>query len=115
MIAILFATLLAAGAPAAPKAFTGAWYLGRDGEGADTCRVRLNAAPVIGGFQLVAAKACAKVTPRAADLYAWYVNPEGAVVMADPTRRAVLVLKPLVKGVWATEGGDFDRLLLQRR
>ena len=55
------------------------------------------------------------MTPRAEDLYAWYVNPQGAVVMADPTRRAVLVLKPLVKGVWATEGGDFDRLLLQRR
>ena len=100
--------------PKGPKAYVGAWVVGKDGEGADVCTVRFNAAGVIGGFQLVAPKSCKGAVAHWADLYAWRVNPDGTIVMADATRRSMYVFKKLDDEVWATEGGDWDRLLLRR-
>jgi hypothetical protein len=100
--------------PTGPKAYVGAWSVGKDGEGADVCTVRFNAAGVIGGFQLVAPKACKDAVPRWEDLYAWRVGQNGDIVMADATRRSVYVFHKLDDDVWATEGGDWERLLLQK-
>ncbi|MEJ2817947.1 MULTISPECIES: AprI/Inh family metalloprotease inhibitor [unclassified Caulobacter] len=97
-----------------PKAYVGAWSVGKDGEGADVCTVRFNAAGVIGGFQLVAPKACKDAVPRWDDLYAWRVGQNGDIVMADATRRSVYVFHKLDDDVWATEGSDWERLLLQK-
>ncbi len=100
--------------PTGPKAYVGAWSVGKDGEGADVCTVRFNAAGVIGGFQLVATKACKDAVPRWEDLYAWRVGQNGDIVMADATRRSVYVFHKLDDDVWATEGSDWERLLLQK-
>ncbi|EJL27067.1 hypothetical protein PMI01_03981 [Caulobacter sp. AP07] len=100
--------------PKGPKAFVGSWVVGKDGEGASTCTVRFNAAGVIGGYQLVAPKRCKGAVPHWDDLYAWRIGPGGEIVMADATRRGVLVFKKLNDQAWATEGGDWDRLLLRR-
>ena len=100
--------------PRGPKAYVGAWVVGKDGEGADVCAVRFNAAGVIGGFQLAAPKSCKSAMAHWDDLYAWRVQGNGDIVMADATRRGVYVFKKLDDGVWATEGGDWDRLLLRR-
>ncbi|KRA59618.1 hypothetical protein ASD79_13285 [Caulobacter sp. Root655] len=100
--------------PKGPKAFVGSWVVGKDGEGASTCTVRFNAAGVIGGYQLVASKRCKGAVPHWDDLYAWRIGPGGEIVMADATRHGVLVFKKLNDQVWATEGGDWDRLLLRR-
>jgi len=100
--------------PTGPKAYVGAWSVGKDGEGADVCTVRFNAAGVIGGFQLVAPKACKDAVPRWDELYAWRVGQNGDIVMADATRRSVYVFHKLDDDVWATEGSDWERLLLQK-
>jgi hypothetical protein len=100
--------------PKGPKAFVGAWVIGQDGEGADTCTVRFNAAGVIGGFQLVAPKTCKGVIAHWDDLYAWRIGANDDIVLADAMRRAMLVFHKLDADVWATEGGNWDRLLLQR-
>lgn len=100
--------------PRGPKAYVGPWVIGKDGEGADTCTVKFNAAGVIGGFQLVAPKTCKAVIARWDELYAWRVGADQDIVLADATRRAVLVFHKLDADAWATEGADWDRLLLQR-
>ncbi|MBO9559115.1 MAG: AprI/Inh family metalloprotease inhibitor [Caulobacter sp.] len=100
--------------PTGPKAYVGAWSVGKDGEGAHVCTVKFNAAGVIGGYQLVATKACAKAVPRWKELYAWRVADNGDIVMADATRKSVYVFHKLGADGWATKGGDRDRLLLQR-
>ncbi len=100
--------------PKGPKAYLGAWVVGKDGEGADVCTVRFNAAGVIGGFQLVAPKSCKGAVEHWDDLYAWRIGPGGEIVMADATRRSMYVFKKLDDEVWATEGADWDRLLLRR-
>jgi hypothetical protein len=100
--------------PKGPKAYVGAWVVGKDGEGADVCTVRFNAAGVIGGFQLVAPKSCKDAVAHWEDLYAWRVQANGDIVMADATRRGVYVFRKLDDEVWATEGADWDRLLLRR-
>ena len=100
--------------PKGPKAYVGAWVVGKDGEGADVCTVQFNADGVIGGFQLVAPKRCKGAVAHWDDLYAWRINADGAIVMADATRRAVYVFRKLDDEVWATEGADWDRLLLRR-
>ena len=100
--------------PKGPKAYVGSWVVGKDGEGADVCTVKFNAAGVSGGFQLVAPKSCKGAVAHWDDLYAWRIGPGGEIVMADATRRGVHVFKKLDEGLWATEGGDWDRLLLQR-
>jgi len=100
--------------PRGPKAYVGSWVLGKDGEGADTCIVKFNAPGVIGGFQLVAPETCKAVIARWDELYAWRVGADQDIVLADATRRAVLVFHKLDADGWATEGADWDRLLLQR-
>lgn len=105
----------AASAPSATaQQDAGAWTLSKDGEGAPTCRVKLERRRVIGGAAMTASPRCSEVTARSEDLYAWYRNPKGELVMADPQRHAVLVFHALPDGVWATEGSDDERLLLQR-
>jgi len=100
--------------PKGPKAYVGSWVIGKDGEGADTCTVKFNAAGGIGGFQLVAPKACKGVIARWDELYAWRVGADDDIVLADAIRRAVLVFHKLDADGWTTEGADWDRLLLQR-
>lgn len=100
--------------PRGPKAYVGSWVIGKDGEGADTCTVKFNAAGVIGGFQLAAPKRCKGVIARWDELYAWRVSAGDDIVLADAARRAVLVFHRLDADGWATEGADWDRLLLQR-
>ena len=100
--------------PAGPKAFVGAWTIGKDGEGAKVCTIQFNAAGVIGGFQLVAPKTCKGAVDRWDDLYAWRIVDGDAIVLADPTRRSVHVFHKLDSDGWATEGADWERLLLQR-
>ena len=100
--------------PTGPKAYVGSWIVGKDGEGADVCTVKFNAPGVIGGFQLIAPKTCKDAVTHWDDLYAWRLSPDGAIVMADATRRAVYVFRKLDPEVWATEGADWDRLLLRR-
>jgi hypothetical protein len=100
--------------PTGPPAYVGAWIVGKDGEGAQVCTVRFNAPGVIGGFQLVAPPPCKKAVAHWDDLYAWRLSPDGAIVMADATRRAVYVFHKLDPEVWATEGSDWERLLLRR-
>ncbi len=106
------ASMAVQAAPALQDA--GTWTLAKDGEGAPACRIKLERRRVIGGSALSAPAGCGKVTPKAEDLYAWYRNAGGELVMADPQRHAVLVFHALPNGVWATEGSDDDRLLLQR-
>ena len=101
-------------ASAAAPRDAGTWTLSKDGEGAPACSVKLERRRVIGGSALNVPARCSKVTARAEDLYAWYRNPKGELVMADPQRHAVLVFHALPGGVWATEGSDEERLLLQR-
>jgi hypothetical protein len=105
-----------ASAPASSAASqdAGTWMLSKDGEGAPACRVKLERRRVIGGSALSVHARCAEVTPRSEDLYAWYRNKGGELVMADPQRHAVLVFHALPNGVWATQGSDDERLLLQR-
>lgn len=102
--------------PSGPKAMVGTWVIGKDGEGASACTIRLNAPGVIGGFQLVAPKSCKDVLERWDDLYAWYIATDGDLVMADGLRQPVLVFHKLNDdfGDWATEGDTWDRLLLAR-
>lgn len=100
--------------PTGPKAYVGVWSAGKDGEGADVCRVTFNAPGVIGGYQLVATKACAKAVPRWDELYAWRLADNGDIVMADVTRTAVYVFHKLDDDAWATDGADWERLLLHR-
>ena len=100
--------------PSGPKALVGAWVIGKDGEGASACTIRLNAPGVIGGFQLAAPKSCKAVLDRWDDLYAWYIATDGDLVMADGLRQPGLVFHKLNDGDWATEGDTWDRLLLAR-
>lgn len=108
MIGLILAAAVAAAPNAPPKAMLGRWDFGRDGEGAPSCTVTLNPEPVIGGYRLTAAKACARVTPRAGDLYAWYVNTAGELVFADPVRKAVVRLSQ-GDGVWSSDAYLMNR------
>jgi len=99
--------------PSGPKAVVGTWVMAHDGEGAAICRLRLDAPGVIGGFRLVAPKACKAVLDRWDELYAWYVASDGDLVMANVTRETVLRFHKLGHDDWAT-GDDEDRLLLER-
>ncbi len=94
-------------------AFAGAWRVGYDGEGAKTCVIRLSTAVVIGGYQVVAPKSCRGAIDRYDELYAWRLNPQGELVLADPTRQGVYRFHRITKGVWATDGADDERYLLQ--
>lgn len=100
--------------PKGLKAFIGSWVVGKDGEGADVCTLRFNAAGVIGGYQLVVPKSCRGVVAHWDELFAWRVDPQGEIVLADATRRGLFVFRKLDDTVWATQGGDWDRLLLRR-
>ncbi len=100
-------------APSRPMAFVGAWRVGYDGEGAMTCVIRLNAAVVIGGYQVVAPKSCRGAIERYDELYAWRLNPQGELVLADPARHGIYRFHQITKGVWATDGPDDQRYLMQ--
>jgi len=100
--------------PSGPKAFVGTWRMGHDGEGATTCVIRFDASGVIGGFRLEPSKHCRGAVDRYDDLYAWRLNPAGELVLADPTRQGVYRLHRIAEGIWATEGADDERYLLQR-
>lgn len=99
--------------PAAPKAMLGSWVLAQDGEGAPTCTIVLDAPPVIGGFRLTSQPRCRRVLETADDLYAWYLNPKGELVLADATRHAVLVFS-MMEGTWAASPEPATQLLLSR-
>ena len=95
-------------------AFVGAWNVGYDGEGASTCVIRLNAAAVIGGYQVIAPKSCRGAVERYDELYAWRLNGQGELVLADPARKGIYRFHQITKGVWATDGADDQRYLLQQ-
>ena len=92
-------------APAAPKALLGNWVLAQDGEGSPTCTLTLKAHRVIGGFELSAPPRCSRVLEAADDIAAWYLNADGALVLADATRRALLVFTKRASGAWAEDAG----------
>ncbi len=94
-------------------ALVGAWRVGYDGEGSSTCVIRLNPAVVIGGNQVVAPKSCKGAIERYDELYAWRLNPQGVLVLADPARQGIYRFHQITKGVWATDGADDQRYLLQ--
>lgn len=91
----------------------GTWRIGRDGEGAMTCAIYLRAPAVIGGHEVKTAKICVDAIDRADDISAWYLNPDGDLVLADPLRKPVYRFHRLEGGIWATEGDDVDRVLLR--
>lgn len=102
------------GLTAAEAPLVGTWRIGKDGEGAMTCAIHLRSPAVIGGHEVKVAKTCAGAVDRADDLSAWYVNTEGRLALSDPLRKQVYLFHRLGDGTWATEGGDFDRVLLTR-
>jgi hypothetical protein len=114
LCAALIATsaLAASDMPEGPKRFVGAWQIGHDGEGSNFCTINLDAAGVIGGAALRVPRACAKIVDRWDELYAWYVTPQNRLIFSDATRRAVYRFERLDPGVWASEGGDFERYLI---
>ena len=101
--------------PQGPKRFTGAWSMGHDGEGARTCVINLDPQGVIGGARLRVPARCKGIVDRWDELYAWYVNPDGQLVMADATRKSIYRFRRLDPGLWASEGGDFERYLIYYR
>jgi|GEM_PF-6159395 len=102
LLLLLVAAPVQAGAPAAPKAMLGSWVFAQDGEGSSTCTLDLRAHPVIGGFELSAPARCKQVILEAEDLYAWRMNGDGALVLADATRRSMLVFRKDASGAWST-------------
>lgn len=114
VLALLASSALAQPLPSGPKRFTGAWWMGHDGEGAWQCTINLDANGVIGGARLRVPAQCKGVVERWDELYAWYVSPvNGELIFADATRKSVYRFHRLDPGIWASDGGDFERYLIQ--
>ena len=118
LVAIPARPALAAEIPAGPPlphsavSMIGIWRVGRDGEGARTCLVKLAPAPVIGGYRVVLGKGCRRAIDQAGDLYAWRPGGTGEIVFAAPTRQAVLSFHRIAARTYATAGSDDDRYLM---
>ena len=82
------AALAGAWAPA-PSKWLRSWDLGRDGEGEDTCTVRLQERVVAGGYALSARPNCRDV-PEGRRLAAWAPTPDGGLVLNDARGRLVM-------------------------
>ena len=102
LIAALMAPAALAQVPAAPKAMLGSWVIAQDGEGSSTCTLDLKAHQVIGGYELSVPARCKRAVQEADDLYAWRMNGEAELVLADATRKPVLVFRRDASGAWST-------------
>jgi hypothetical protein len=110
-LVLLFSALIASPAYAqgtsAPKTLLGNWVFTQDGEGSSTCTLELRSSRVIGGFALAAPDRCTRVIQEAGELYAWYLNADGQLVLADAARSSLLVMRKNPDGGWSSveEGG----------
>lgn len=100
--------------PSGPPAFAGAWWMGHDGEGSQSCLVRLKVAGVIGGYQLRVPRTCRGIVDRYDELFAWFPGPNGTLVFIDAARQAIYRFHNDGDGEWASEGSADERYLLHK-
>ena len=104
--ALVLALSLATAAQAAktvlpgPGAFLGKWDFSGDTEGTAACVVEFRQPTVIGGYQIVYPRSCARVWSRMGDVASWRPAPGHALAFADAVRHTMLSFYP-------TGGGDF--------
>lgn len=98
LAALVAAGSLAVAADADPVRLKGQWELWEDHEGGTVCALGLDNAPAIGGFALEGSEACLRTLKLKGDPYAWFLDPQGNVVLIDATRKAVLRLDRLDDG-----------------
>jgi hypothetical protein len=70
--------------------YAGNWTLGRTDEWPDVCHLALLRSETIGGADVSLKPDCAKSFKWTADITAWRVAPDGALVLSDGTRHAVI-------------------------
>ncbi|KRW62859.1 AprI/Inh family metalloprotease inhibitor [Pseudomonas sp. TTU2014-080ASC] len=103
-------------APQYAERLKGAYDLWQDGEGGPLCKVRLGDTPTIGGLSLQADEDCASKLNLAGDPYAWFINPNGQLIIIDATRQALLRMKVLEDGSYKDpRDGDYVNAVLLSR
>lgn len=90
----------------APAKWLRSWDLGRDGEGEDSCTVRLRDRVVAGGYALSADRNCRRV-PGGRRLAGWAPAPDGGLVLNDA--RGELVMRWRLDPSYSPRGWGFER------
>lgn len=93
------------GLSAAPDAWAsqlqGRHVLWEDFEGGRVCRITLTDERTIGGYAVTSDEPCIRRLAIPEDLFAWFIDAEGWLVLIDVTRRPLLRMKP------SPSDGDF--------
>jgi len=83
-----------------PMALKGKWELWEDHEGGTVCPITLANDQAIGGFALMGSEACFRKLKLKGDPYAWFLDPEGSVVLIDATRKVLVRFDALEDGTY---------------
>lgn len=107
---MLVAACCCAGALAAEDGVeqtAGSYELWEDFEGGTVCPIDLEAEPTIGGYALnTTDEACFGAFKLDGDPYAWYLDGEGGLVLADAARQVLVRLLPVENGFHADRSAD---------
>lgn len=79
----------------------GRYVLWEDFEGGRVCRITLTDQRTIGGYAVTADDACLRELAIPDDVFAWFINADGWLVLIDVTRKPLLRMEP------SPSGGDF--------
>jgi hypothetical protein len=75
------------------QAFVGRWDIAHVDETPDHCVLSLLKEETIGGRQVALSKGCAKELAWTGDITAWWVRPDGTLVLADALRHGLIGFK----------------------
>jgi len=105
-------------APPQPEAtqLQGRYDLWQDGDGGPLCHVTLGGTPTLGGQALRADADCARKLGLAGDPYAWFMAPDGRLVIIDAARQPLLRMErvgdPRQREFKDRRAGDYNNAVL---
>jgi hypothetical protein len=94
----------------------GSYDLWQDGEGGPRCAVTLGEKPIRGCLTLIAGEDCASKLALKGHPYAWFINPDGQLIIIDEARQALLRMNGLDDGSYKDpRDGDYVNAVLLTR
>jgi len=73
----------------------GRHVLREDVQGGRGCRITLTDQRTIGGYALTSDEPCIRRLAIPEDIFAWFIDAEGRLVLIDATRKPLLRMQPL--------------------
>jgi hypothetical protein len=104
--------------PASPAEhkLAGAYNLWQDGEGGPSCKLTLQAEPILGGNALDVEADCDAKLKLGGDPHAWFLNADGLLVIIDAARQPLLRMEQQPDGDYKDRrAGDYVNAVLLTR